>query len=190
MLVTQWAYNLGKRVVHRAVHKGKQSSPAGTSEPCAPPSVGMPARENPRRDYFRNLRRRLQVGFVLALFVPLAILSAYFHFQFNITMKESGQSLLRTLAESQRITFDLFLQERLVNLFQLLHAGETRLPPTAVEMSRCLQHLRESSDAFVDVGFLNPSGKQIGYAGPYPSLRGFERLRKQCRRSSKFVSLS
>ena len=24
----------------------------------------------------------------------------------------------------------------------------------------------------MDVGLLNPSGKQIGYAGPYPSLRG------------------
>ena len=160
--------------MHRTVHKGKQSGPAGSSEQGGPPSLGMPVRENPHRDYFRNLRRRLQVGFVLALFIPLAILSAYFHFQFNITMKESGQSLLRTLAESQRITFDLFLQERLVNLFQLPHAGEMRVPPTAGEMNRWLQRLRESSEAFVDVGWLNPSGKQIGYAGPYPSLRGRE----------------
>jgi two-component system NtrC family sensor kinase len=104
--------------------------------------------------------------------IPLAILSTYFHFQFNITMKERGQSLLRTLAESQRITFDLFLQERLVNLFHLLHSNAMQLPPTAEEMNCYLQDLRESSDAFVDVGFLNPSGKQIGYAGPYPSLRG------------------
>jgi two-component system NtrC family sensor kinase len=158
--------------MHRPVHNEKQPAPAGVSEQGTQTSVEMVSGKNRHRDYFRNLRRRLKIGFILAFFIPLALLSAYFHFQFNITMKESGQSLLKTLAESQRITFDLFLQERLVNLFHLLHASEMQLPPTAEEMNRLLQHLRESSDAFVDVGFLNPSGKQIGYAGPYPALRG------------------
>jgi two-component system NtrC family sensor kinase len=104
--------------------------------------------------------------------VPLAILSLYFHFQFNVTLKESGKLHLTTLAESQRNTIDLFLQERVVNVFNLFHTSEFKLRPSQEDMARYLQHLREISDAFVDVGFLDSSGIQIGYTGPFPYLQG------------------
>jgi len=35
-----------------------------------------------------------------------------------------------------------------------------------------LQNLRQVSDAFIDVGFLNTEGIQIGYAGPFSYLQG------------------
>jgi len=130
------------------------------------------SREQARQEYFRRLRRRLEVGLLLSILAPLAILSLYFHFQFNVTLKENGKLHLKTLAESQRNTCDLFLQERLVNLFHLFHSTQMQLPPSVEDMNRYLQYLRQASDAFVDVGFLDESGKQIGYAGPYPSLRG------------------
>jgi two-component system NtrC family sensor kinase len=38
-------------------------------------------------------------------------------------------------------------------------------------MDNYLKDLRRGSDAFVDVGFLNESGVQIGYAGPFPYLQ-------------------
>lgn len=49
------------------------------------------SRKEARQDYFRRLRRLLQIGFVLSYFAPLGILSLYFHFQFNVTMKENGR---------------------------------------------------------------------------------------------------
>ena len=39
-------------------------------------------------------------------------------------------------------------------------------------MARYLQNLRQTSDAFVDVGFCDSEGRQTGYAGPYSYLRG------------------
>jgi two-component system NtrC family sensor kinase len=38
-------------------------------------------------------------------------------------------------------------------------------------MQDFLQHLRRANDAFIDVGFLNGKGFQIGYAGPFPYLQ-------------------
>ena len=145
--------------------------------------VGNKARvlENKRRqsvvsqqmeEYYRKLRHRLQVALFVAFMVPLAILSLYFHFQFNFTLKRSGKLHLTSLAESQRNTIDLFLQERVVNIFNLFHGGDFRLPPTAEDMGRHLQNLLGMNEAFVDVGFLDASGKQIGYAGPYIYLQG------------------
>ena len=123
-------------------------------------------------EYYRKLRRRLQVALFIAFMVPLAILSLYFHFQFNFTLKRSGKLHLTTLAESQRNTIDLFLQERVVNILNLFHGSDFRLPPSLEDMGRYLQSLLEMNDAFVDVGFLDASGKQVSYAGPYIYLQG------------------
>lgn len=122
--------------------------------------------------YYRRLRHRLQLALFMAFMVPLAILSFYFHFQFNLTLKGSGKLHLTTLAESQRNTIDLFLQERVVNILNLSHSKEFSLPPSPEDMGRHLQNLLVMNDAFVDVGFLDSSGRQVGYAGPYIYLHG------------------
>ena len=61
-------------------------------------------------------------------------------------------------------------------------------------MQQFLQNLRQVSDAFIDVGFLNADGLQVGYAGPFPYLQNkdysnqdwFNRLMQQER--NHFIS--
>ena len=124
------------------------------------------------REYFNRLRRRLPAGFLVAYLVPLMILSVYFHLQFNLTLKNSGKLHLTTLAESQRNTIDLFLQERVVNIFNLFHGLDFTISPSPDDMRRYLEHLSQMSDAFIDVGFFDADGVQVGYAGPYSYLQG------------------
>jgi len=114
----------------------------------------------------------MEVGLVLAYVIPSAMRSVYFHFQFNYTLKDSGKLHLSALAESQRNTIDLFLQERVVNIFKLFHSDRFTVTPSEDDMQGFLQSLREASDSFIDVGFFNEAGVQIGYAGPYPYLLG------------------
>ncbi len=123
------------------------------------------------RSYFHQLERRFQIGLLLAFILPLIMLSAYFHLQFHTTLKEAGKLNLTAIAESQRNTVDLFLQERLVNVFSLFHSSAFNLSPDEHQMQRLLQQLRQASDAFIDVGFLNDKGIQAGYAGPYAYLQ-------------------
>jgi two-component system NtrC family sensor kinase len=130
------------------------------------------ARLRDTREYFHRLRRRLQIGLSISFLVPLAILSLYFHLQLDRTLKESGKLHLTSLATIESNTIDLFLQERVVNIFNLFHRTHFTLSPTPSDMQLYLQSLWEASDAFVDVGFLDASGRQIGYAGPYPQLHG------------------
>jgi len=123
-------------------------------------------------EYFARLRRRLKFGILAAILTPLFALSVYFHIQFNSSLKETGKMHLLALAESQRNTVDLFLQERVANIFSLFHSSEFSLAPSQEDMQQYLQNLRRMSDAFIDVGFFDAQGKQIGYAGPFPYLRG------------------
>ncbi|MBW2323200.1 MAG: histidine kinase [Deltaproteobacteria bacterium] len=124
------------------------------------------------KGYFRKLRLRLKIGLLLALMVPLAALSFYFHFQFNSTLKESGKVSLAALAESQRSIIDLFFQERLININSLFQNMEFNRTPSREDMSRYLANLRQASDAFIDLGFFDDRGTQIGYSGPFPYLHG------------------
>lgn len=133
---------------------------------------GGPDTQTNIRKPFRKLRIWLSAGLIICFAFPLMGLSAYFHFQFNSTLKNSERHNLSALSESQRNTIDLFLQERVVNLFSLFHYTELKVKPTKQDMEFYLQDLRRSSDSFVDVGFLNSKGFQIGYAGPFPYLLG------------------
>ncbi|MBC8875916.1 MAG: histidine kinase [Planctomycetes bacterium] len=133
----------------------------------APPGVRARTAE-----YFSRLRLRVKLGFLAVFLIPPIALFAYFHFQFNSTLKESGKLHLASLAESQKNTIDLFLQERVVNIFSLFHSVEFDVNPSQDAMDRYLQTLRQTSDAFIDVGFCDSQGTQIGYAGPFTNLLG------------------
>ena len=122
------------------------------------------------KTYFKQLRLRLMVGLFIGFLIPHALLSAYFHLQFNSTLKKSGKLSLSAIAESQKNTIDLFLQERVVNLFNLFHSREFSIAPSPQKMEYYLGSLRQTNDAFIDVGFLNERGIQTGYAGPFPAL--------------------
>jgi len=135
-----------------------------------PPS---PRRSLPESSqYFRRLRRPLRLWLLIAYAVPLLLLSSYFHLHFNHTLREGGKLHLTHLAESRRNTMDLFLQERVVNIFNLFHFSGFTLSPTEEDMAAYLKNLRDTSEAFVDVGFLGENGIQTGYAGPFPFLQG------------------
>ena len=133
--------------------------------------TGATTRLEASRHYFQKLKRRILLIMVFAFLTPLALLSAYFHFQFNLTMKQSGKLQLISLAESQRNTIDLFLQERVVNIFNLFQGSDFTISPEQDDMDLFLKRLQEASDAFVDVGFLDETGHKIGYAGPFPFLQ-------------------
>jgi len=122
-------------------------------------------------NYFKKLEIRFKASLLLAFLVPMAILSLYFNFQFTYTLKESAKLNLTAISESQRNTVDLFLQERVVNIFSQFQSGAFNLKPTQQTMENYLYNLRQVSDAFIDVGFLNSQGIQTGYAGPFPYLQ-------------------
>jgi len=124
------------------------------------------------RQHFKQLQTRLILGLVMGFLLPNALLSAYFHFQFTHTLKESAKLNLAAVAESQKNTIDLYLQERVVNLYNLFHSKEFSLRPTQEHMENSLSSLKHFNDGFVDVGFFDTKGVQIGYAGPHPSLLG------------------
>ena len=141
------------------------------ADQVAPPVVrGM---ESPHdHGYYEQLRRRLRWQLLFAYCAPLGILALYFHVQYSVTLGDRIYNHLRSLAENQRNTADLFVQERVANIRNAFHPDTLNIPPTIDDMDRALAELTRASPAFVDLGIFNPDGNLLAYAGPYPFLRG------------------
>ena len=124
--------------------------------------------------YYRELQRKNVLRLILTYLAPLIILSLYFYFQYQSMLRESVRNHLRTVAENHANTMDLFLQERIANLSNLIDDPKIHIPPAQPVMSDLLQKLTRTSDAFEDIGFIDDAGFQTAYAGAYPELAGKE----------------
>jgi two-component system NtrC family sensor kinase len=121
-------------------------------------------------DHYRHLWRQTFVRLLLTYLAPLLVLTAYFHFQYQSLAQESRRRHLLSIAENQASTLDLFLRERVVNLTNLIDDPKLPAQPTREGVSQYLQRLKKDSETFVDLGFFDPAGAMLSYAGPFPSL--------------------
>ena len=125
---------------------------------------------------YRQLRRRLLVKLLVAYATPLVILAAFFHYQYDATLREGIDNHLKSVAESHRNTVDLFLKERIANMRSVFRgAALADLPlkgDAEAALKSVLARLQSESRAFVDVGLFGPDGVQAAYAGPFPALKG------------------
>lgn len=108
-------------------------------------------------EYFQQLRRKLRWQLLVAYVTPLIVLSLYFHFQYNATLSKGVETHLRSIAENQRNTVDLFLQERVSNLknaFERIAPGKALSPE---EREKVPAGLRGESATFKGVDLSRPS---------------------------------
>jgi two-component system NtrC family sensor kinase len=140
------------------------------ADEVAPPIARAMVSHDPA--YYDLLRRKLRRQLLFAYCAPLAVLAGFFHVQYSSNLRERIHNHLRSLAENQRNTADLFVQERLANIQAAFHPDTLRVPPQDGDTSRVLAELKRASAAFVDVGVFNPEGNLVAYAGPYPQLVG------------------
>jgi two-component system NtrC family sensor kinase len=120
--------------------------------------------------HYRELKRRHIFRLLLTYLAPLVLLSVYFFYQYDQMVSDSRRLHLSAVAESQANTLDLFLSERVVNLENLIDDPKLKIPPSQTALESYLGKLRRDSEAFVDIGFFDPDGIQVQYAGPFPAL--------------------
>ncbi len=144
---------------NRKSHGGRKSG-----EREAPPSKEL------TRNYYRWLKHGILICLFITYLIPISILSTYFSYKFDQSMRESSKLQMVAVAESQKNTIDLFMQKKIVNVFNLFHKEDFSLKPGHEMMHAYLDSLIQADEAFVDVGLINPEGIQTGYAGPYPNL--------------------
>ncbi len=117
--------------------------------------------------HYRELFRHTLTRQILLYFMPLLLLAVFFHIQYQRLVRDSARAHLAVIAESQATTFDLFLRERLVNLANII--DDPLFPPHARDetyLAARLAALRQTNDAFADLGVVSATGALETYVGP------------------------
>jgi two-component system NtrC family sensor kinase len=121
---------------------------------------------------YRALLRHALLRLVFLYFIPLLLLTVFFHVQYRLVARDAERRHLRALAEHQAAMLDLFLGDRLLNLTGLTDEPQALLEPDDAGLAGSLAQLQAAHAAFVDLAVLDADGRVLAYAGPFPELRG------------------
>lgn len=128
--------------------------------------LGFEIDEKKYQVLFRKQLFRLALTYVL----PLFLLIFYFHLEYNKITKESLFLHLKSIAETEAQTLDLFLRERVVNLMNVIDDPSFFSNINEKSIENYLARLRKDSEAFIDLGFFDSTGIQKIYVGPFINL--------------------
>jgi len=120
--------------------------------------------------HYRDLLHKNLLRLFVSYLLPLILLIFYFQYQYNALQHESKMLHMKSIAENESNTLNLFLQERLVNLSNIIEDPKFSIPPSLEVMQEYLNNLKRDSDTFIDIGYFDPSGILAAYAGPLPTL--------------------
>jgi two-component system NtrC family sensor kinase len=120
--------------------------------------------------HYREIWRKQIVRLLFFYVAPLVVAITYFTIQYNQLALDGQRLHLEAIAGSHASTLNLFLDERIINLENLIDEPDLLPRPTSELLESHLLELAQISEAFVDLGFFDLSGVQTAYAGPYPDL--------------------
>ena len=120
--------------------------------------------------YYKELLKQTLVRLILLYMAPFLLVIGFFLVQYRSLHRESREAHLKTTAEHHAYMLDLFLNERLVNLSNLIDNPKLPIPPSDEEMEKYLESLKKTSDSFIDLGFFDKNGISIAYSGPYREI--------------------
>ena len=117
---------------------------------------------NYRRFLFTSLTLRGAVSII-----PMAILLLFTYIIQNRAIKNENYLSTVSMTAKTRRTIAYFLEERLDTLKFITREKDLRAISDRAELSQILQNLKMGFGGYTDIGYLDESGVQILYVGPY-----------------------
>ncbi len=102
------------------------------------------------------------VGFSV---IPLLIVSISLYFLFNKIYTQQVSEDLRNRVEARRDTLDLFLSERIAQIYTVTNTVAELTDEKYLGQVFAIMHAK--SDSYVDVGVIDRAGNHLAYVGPY-----------------------
>ena len=102
--------------------------------------------------------------------IPLLIVSISLYTLFNKIYIERVTENLQNRVEARRDTVDLFLNERVAQIYTVAHTNKIADLTDEASLSRIFAIMHTKSDSYVDIGVIDMDGNHLAYVGPYYSL--------------------
>lgn len=107
------------------------------------------------------------VGFSV---IPLLIVSTSLYIVFNKIYTDQVSETLLNRVEARRDTIDLFLSERISQIYTVAHTNRIHELADEAYLNKLFSIMHAKSDSYVDIGFIDAEGNHLAYVGPYHEI--------------------
>jgi two-component system NtrC family sensor kinase len=102
--------------------------------------------------------------------IPLLFVNLSLYTIFDRIYTEKVKETLRNSAENQRDSIDLFLNERIAQLYTIAHTNTFQELANEFELNKVFEIMHTKSNSYMDIGIIDNEGNHLAYVGPYYSL--------------------
>jgi len=117
--------------------------------------------------YLRKLWWKIVLTTIAFSVIPLFVLGAVIYYQFSASYTGKITEDLRTLADNRVKALDLFLEERVSQLYTLAHTHPLEKLKNEEYLDNIFKKMRERSQSYIDLGVIDQEGNHLAYVGPY-----------------------
>ena len=101
--------------------------------------------------------------------IPLVILGGVIYHQFSVSYSAKVMDNMKTRAENRCNSIDLFLNERVAQLYSLAHTQTLQQLQNEDYLHKVFNIIQSRSRSFLDLGVIDENGNHLAYVGPYYS---------------------
>ncbi|MBV5318480.1 MAG: ATP-binding protein [Desulfobulbaceae bacterium] len=102
--------------------------------------------------------------------IPLLFVNFFFYTLFDRIYTEKIKENLRSSAENQRDSIDLFFNERIAQLFTVANTNTFEELTNETYLNKVFDIMHAKSNSYMDIGIIDNEGNHVSYVGPYYSL--------------------
>jgi two-component system NtrC family sensor kinase len=125
--------------------------------------------ESPER--YKGLRRNIIILMLVVTILPLFLMGLINHYLYRRTMQDEIVQPMKILVNKTRHSFEVFLAERLSAVSFIASSINCKELSDGKNLNRIFTVMKKEFSGVVDLGFLDATGVQVSYAGPY-NLQG------------------
>jgi len=102
--------------------------------------------------------------------IPLLLVNFSLYSLFDRIYTEKVKETLRSSAENQRDSIDLFFNERIAQLFTVANTNTFENLTNEAYLNKVFEIMHAKSNSYMDMGIIDNEGNHLSYVGPYYSL--------------------
>jgi len=116
---------------------------------------------------YKVLRRNIIIIMLVITLLPLVLMVLINHYLYRRAMHDEIVQPVKILVNKARHSFDVFLAERLSAVGFIASAYNCAELSDGRNLSRIYMIMKDEFSGVIDLGFLDSSGVQVSYDGPY-----------------------
>ncbi|HMK35346.1 MAG TPA: ATP-binding protein [Desulfomonilaceae bacterium] len=117
--------------------------------------------------HYSNLKRKIVFVTLCFSLIPLLALGLTIYYQFSAAYSNRIKDDVRTLAENERSSIEMFLNERVAQLLVVANTQSQESLQDEAYLQKVFDSMQARFKSYIDIGVIEQNGNHLAYVGPH-----------------------